>query len=467
MAPLSGRETEVADLLLQGKSNKEMALALGISDRTVEFHLKNIYAKLQVRSRTEAVLKLGKSTGVQPVVSTVVGTGENTDNDGNPIPTRRLPMKNLLYGIGGLLITTLMVVLVLANLPARGAPAVLAPAARPTLPPPTATASLTPQPTVSAKTHILEQIRQAVLEYEQNVQAEKKNGTVEYSKDPQTGEDLFRFTGDSYERIIGLNEKLWGTINQLDALYVQVYRDETRPTPFPTQVSAAENKAYYEKLLTQSGDECGNAPYTAESASTFSIYSPNDGKELSMVVDDRSAGCEVLGQMIDEFRIAPILSKVNQSADITLIRQIMGKPNMELAFQSVSGPANSPWRNAAIYTDETGTKYYVDADNARLAQIEPGGLSHPDIPASQAKSTDELRGIARQFAQTNSPNLSKLLSVLSYQEGGKGDIYFFTWTYNSKDWSGTDWAMMPPFLQVGVLTNGQIYTYINTLDLYK
>lgn len=60
---LSRRELEVIQLLLQGKSNKLIALALGISDRTVEFHLKNVYAKFQVSSRMELVLKLGNSTG--------------------------------------------------------------------------------------------------------------------------------------------------------------------------------------------------------------------------------------------------------------------------------------------------------------------------------------------------------------------------------------------------------------------
>jgi DNA-binding CsgD family transcriptional regulator len=39
----SGREKEVTGLLLQGKSNKQIALALGISASTVEYHLKNIY----------------------------------------------------------------------------------------------------------------------------------------------------------------------------------------------------------------------------------------------------------------------------------------------------------------------------------------------------------------------------------------------------------------------------------------
>jgi hypothetical protein len=57
--------------------------------------------------------------------------------------------------------------------------------------------------------------------------------------------------------------------------------------------------------------------------------------------------------------------------------------------------------------------------------------------------------------------------VLTYEEGGKTVIYFFTWTYRTKDWSGTNWVMMPLLLQVGVLGNGQVSTYINTLDLYK
>ncbi len=46
----SAREKDVLALLLQGKSNKQFALALGISQSTVEFHLRNIYTKLQDRS---------------------------------------------------------------------------------------------------------------------------------------------------------------------------------------------------------------------------------------------------------------------------------------------------------------------------------------------------------------------------------------------------------------------------------
>ena len=59
---LSNREREVVALLLEGKSNKLIASSLSISERTVEFHLKNIFTKLRVSSRMELVLKLGNST---------------------------------------------------------------------------------------------------------------------------------------------------------------------------------------------------------------------------------------------------------------------------------------------------------------------------------------------------------------------------------------------------------------------
>jgi len=61
-SPFSKRQKEVIDHLLQGKVNKQIALALGISERTVEFHLKNVYNKLHVNSAKEAILILGKST---------------------------------------------------------------------------------------------------------------------------------------------------------------------------------------------------------------------------------------------------------------------------------------------------------------------------------------------------------------------------------------------------------------------
>ena len=84
--PLSKREMEVLQLVLRGKSNKQIALSMGITVRTVEFHLKNIYAKFQVSSRIELILKLGHAAEVAKLEelwpSTVDMQRENAENGG-------------------------------------------------------------------------------------------------------------------------------------------------------------------------------------------------------------------------------------------------------------------------------------------------------------------------------------------------------------------------------------------------
>ena len=53
---LSHREQQLIPLLAQGKSNKQISASLGISDNTVKFHLKNLFAKIRVRNRNEATI---------------------------------------------------------------------------------------------------------------------------------------------------------------------------------------------------------------------------------------------------------------------------------------------------------------------------------------------------------------------------------------------------------------------------
>lgn len=55
--PLTDRELEVLTLTGKGLTNKVIAAHLGISDRTVQNHLANIFSKLQADSRTEAVMR--------------------------------------------------------------------------------------------------------------------------------------------------------------------------------------------------------------------------------------------------------------------------------------------------------------------------------------------------------------------------------------------------------------------------
>jgi DNA-binding CsgD family transcriptional regulator len=53
-SPLTTREAEVLRLVAQGRANKEIAAALGVSINTVERHLTNLYIKIECRSRSEA-----------------------------------------------------------------------------------------------------------------------------------------------------------------------------------------------------------------------------------------------------------------------------------------------------------------------------------------------------------------------------------------------------------------------------
>lgn len=51
---LTEREVELLCLLAEGRSNKDIALALSLSENTVKYHIKNILQKLAVHNRTEA-----------------------------------------------------------------------------------------------------------------------------------------------------------------------------------------------------------------------------------------------------------------------------------------------------------------------------------------------------------------------------------------------------------------------------
>jgi LuxR family maltose regulon positive regulatory protein len=57
---LTEQEKRVLQLLTEGLTNKEIARSLGIKSRTVEFHVCNLFQKLEVSSRTAAATVAGK-----------------------------------------------------------------------------------------------------------------------------------------------------------------------------------------------------------------------------------------------------------------------------------------------------------------------------------------------------------------------------------------------------------------------
>ena len=50
---LTSREREVAELIVQGRTNREIAEALVLSERTVDSHVRNIMGKLEINSQAQ------------------------------------------------------------------------------------------------------------------------------------------------------------------------------------------------------------------------------------------------------------------------------------------------------------------------------------------------------------------------------------------------------------------------------
>ena len=65
--PLTDREAEVLNRVLEGRSSKEVARLLFVSKRTIDFHLTNIYHKLHVSNRVQAVLRAAQMGLLEPI----------------------------------------------------------------------------------------------------------------------------------------------------------------------------------------------------------------------------------------------------------------------------------------------------------------------------------------------------------------------------------------------------------------
>jgi DNA-binding NarL/FixJ family response regulator len=84
---LTGREREVLAELARGRSNREIARALGVSEKTVKAHVSSILAKLGVQDRTQAALLAVR----HEIVGLQASPRRATVNSAGPRPASRVP----------------------------------------------------------------------------------------------------------------------------------------------------------------------------------------------------------------------------------------------------------------------------------------------------------------------------------------------------------------------------------------
>jgi DNA-binding CsgD family transcriptional regulator len=114
------KEKAVIELLLQGKSNKQIAYILHLTPRTIEYHLTNIYSKLGVSSRSEAVIKLERSRLQFPTVenegilrnSTIEISNDSSNNHIKQNGHWRIHMKKYALIFGTLIFIALVFIVV-------------------------------------------------------------------------------------------------------------------------------------------------------------------------------------------------------------------------------------------------------------------------------------------------------------------------------------------------------------------
>ncbi|MBK8986458.1 MAG: response regulator transcription factor [Chloroflexi bacterium] len=94
---LTERETEVLCLLALGRANKEIALELGIGEKTVKTHVSNILSKLGVPSRTQAALYAVSLPGAGGCQQRGAGTAQRCINCSAVMPGISPPQKARKY----------------------------------------------------------------------------------------------------------------------------------------------------------------------------------------------------------------------------------------------------------------------------------------------------------------------------------------------------------------------------------
>lgn len=87
---LSKRESEVVILVIQGLTNKQVADQLCVAEKTVKFHLTNVYKRMRISRRSQIIWTLPMAQFIENAreVKPAPGTGEKTTevNDENSIP---------------------------------------------------------------------------------------------------------------------------------------------------------------------------------------------------------------------------------------------------------------------------------------------------------------------------------------------------------------------------------------------
>jgi hypothetical protein len=322
------------------------------------------------------------------------------------------------------------------------------------------TESITGTPDIETQEKaILDQIHILASNYQQAVESEKQNGNAIVAKDPKTGEETLTFTGNSLDKINGLDLTVIQQITQLNQEYLGLFQKNYQTTPYPTQSSPDTSQVYLNNLMQEF-----NTWEISESktGSVVVVYNPANSKFQPMLVGDSYARDTLDWQAIRQLQVDIIAEPLSERLPEIRAIQKIDPGDVTLVFV-----ARTPYRMDIQLYHYASATWYVDVYTATHDIIEMELKDQAFVlPVGQILSKSELEQKARDIIANIAPSINLAGLTPNPEEKSSGDQanYFFRWEDIMKPLLDNGQS---PFIQVGLTQNGDMVGYVNTLPLSR
>ena len=165
------------------------------------------------------------------------------------------------------------------------------------------------------------------------------------------------------------------------------------------------------------------------------------------------AGCSS-----EQETVSPQIKAIND------LRSALDLPTVSLEYVEMTTDINSPNGNlqVALYQDAAGRKFFVDPASNQVVEMDARALLDKLSPLTVSLSDENIRARALRFITAAMPGFESLQTRWTYEEGNKGDNFFFTWTD-----PGASGKSNPTRAQIAIQRSGLLFAYYNSLILGK
>lgn len=307
------------------------------------------------------------------------------------------------------------------------------------------------------KQKIWDEVSRDIADFNQLVEQEKLLGNIETSHNSETGQEIFRFTGESDSKIRAAHKNLFDRINALYEEYLTLYKQDYNPTPFPMFSTKEESLKFYYQTLQEDQDWLE----TQEKAEdVLKIYDPDRGIYVSLLSFEQSSWLVLRNEALNKLRLEAELSSDLLANHKTIVEKLDGAPVEASEITSLPFYRS----DLTLFQYQTENNFYVLNADGMIIQIIPirmplSDTLTPNAPLSTALLEEKALSLINLFAPGTD------LQILTPAGGSKIGSFFFRWEDRTKPL--LDDGRSYPFIQVALNSDGELLNYYNTLPLSR